>query len=380
MVSYHRQRFFLGVFFFLSGFNFSTWASRIPTIKADYLFNDAELGTLLLVLPFSSLLGLPFSGWIISRFNSSIPLAVGFAINALSLILIGLSNSILSLSISIFIFAFTMRIFSVSCNSQSIILQKLFTKPIIGSFHGLWSAGGIAGILFTTLILKLNIEMFSHLLWVGSVTTILSIFSYQFLIKDDRPIEGNRLIIGKPDPYILYLGLLAFFAAVCEGGMFDWSGIYFKEVLHVPIFTYGYLIFMTFMAATRFLSDKIIAKVGMKMTYLFSSISIVLGILIAILIPNFWFGLIGFSLVGIGTASVVPMTYSLAGLSKKYSPGMAISIVATYFILGILVGPAVIGYLSHAFNLRSSFLFFVLSGLMLIPISQLFFKYQKQIS
>ena len=380
MVSYHKQRFFLGVFFFLSGFNFSTWASRIPTIKTEYLFNDAELGTLLLVLPVSSLLGLPFSGWIISRFNSSIPLAVGFGINALSLILIGFSNSILTLSISIFIFAFTMRIFSVSCNSQSIILQKLFTKPIIGSFHGLWSAGGIAGILFTTLILKLNIEMFNHLLWVGSVTTILSIFSYQFLIKDDRPIEGNRLIIGKPDPYILYLGLLAFFAAVCEGGMFDWSGIYFKEVLHVPIFTYGYLIFMTFMAATRFLSDKIIAKVGMKMTYLFSSISIVLGILIAILIPNFWFGLIGFSLVGIGTASVVPMTYSLAGLSKKYSPGMAISIVATYFILGILVGPAVIGYLSHAFNLRSSFLFFVLSGLMLIPISQLFFKYQKQIS
>ena len=380
MVSYHKQRFFLGVFFFLSGFNFSTWASRIPTIKTEYLFNDAELGTLLLVLPVSSLLGLPFSGWIISRFNSSIPLAVGFGINALSLILIGFSNSILSLSISIFIFAFTMRIFSVSCNSQSIILQKLFTKPIIGSFHGLWSAGGIAGILFTTLILKLNIEMFSHLLWVGSVTTVLSIFSYQFLIKDDRPIEGNRLIIGKPDPYILYLGLLAFFAAVCEGGMFDWSGIYFKEVLHVPIFTYGYLIFMTFMAATRFLSDKIIAKVGMKMTYLFSSISIVLGILTAILIPNFWFGLIGFSLVGIGTASVVPMTYSLAGLSKKYSPGMAISIVATYFILGILVGPAVIGYLSHAFNLRSSFLFFVLSGLMLIPISQLFFKYQKQIN
>lgn len=210
MVSYHRQRFFLGVFFFLSGFNFSTWASRIPTIKVEYLFNDAELGTLLLVLPVSSLLGLPFSGWIISRFNSSIPLTVGFAINALSLILIGFSDSIFSLSISIFIFAFTMRIFSVSCNSQSIVLQKLFTKPIIGSFHGLWSAGGIAGILFTTLILKLNIDMLNHLLWVGSVTTVLCIFSYQFLIKDDRPIEGNRLIIGKPDPYIL-LRFVGFF-------------------------------------------------------------------------------------------------------------------------------------------------------------------------
>lgn len=273
-----------------------------------------------------------------------------------------------------------MRIFSVSCNAQSIVLQKLLTKPIIGSFHGLWSAGGIAGILFTTLILKLNIDMAQHLLWVGGTTTLLCVFAYQFLIKDDRTTEGNKLIIGKPDPYILYLGLLAFFAAVCEGGMFDWSGIYFKEVLHVPIFTYGYLIFMTFMAATRFLSDKIIATIGMKSVYFISSVAIMSGILIAILIPNVWFGLLGFSLVGIGTASVVPMTYSLAGFSKKYSPGMAISIVATYFILGILVGPAVIGYLSHAFNLRASFIFFALSGLMLIPISQLFFKYQKQLS
>lgn len=380
MVSINKQRFFLGVFFFLSGFNFSTWASRIPTLKTAYAFNDAELGTLLLVLPISSLLGLPFSGWIISRFNSNVPLALGFGLNALSLILIGFSNSVLSLCISIFIFAFTLRIFSVSCNSQSIVLQKKFTKPIIGSFHGLWSAGGIAGILFTTLLLKLNIEMFNHLLWVGGTTIILCILSYQFLIKNDKPTEGNKLIIGKPDPYILYLGLLAFFAAVCEGGMFDWSGIYFKDVLHVPIFTYGYLIFMTFMAATRFLSDIIIAKIGMKTTYLISSTSIVLGILIAILVPNFWFGLLGFSLVGIGTASIIPMTYTLAGYSKKYSPGMAISIVATYFILGILVGPAIIGYLSYSFNLRASFIFFALSGLMLIPISQLFFNYQKQIN
>ncbi|WP_235324564.1 MFS transporter [Pedobacter lusitanus] len=161
--------------------------------------------------------------------------------------------------------------------------------------------------------------------------------------------------------------------------MFDWSGIYFQEVLHVKIFTYGYLIFMTFMAASRFLSDLIIGRIGMPATYLMSACFIVSGISLAIIFPQFWTAMIGFSLVGFGTAAVVPMSYALAGASRKYSPGMAISIIATYAITGMLLGPPIIGYLAHAFNLRIAFVIFGLCGLMLVPISQLFFRHQKTI-
>jgi MFS family permease len=73
------------------------------------------------------------------------------------------------------------------------------------------------------------------------------------------------------------------------------------------------------------------------------------------------------------------MTYLLAGTSRKYSPGMAISIIATYGIAGMLLGPPLIGYISHAFNLRISFIAFALSGIMLIPISQIFFKHQRSL-
>jgi MFS family permease len=171
-----------------------------------------------------------------------------------------------------------------------------------------------------------------------------------------------------------------FFAAVCEGGMFDWSGIYFKEVLNVKIFTYGYLIFMAFMAASRFLSDVVTRMIGMPATYIISATFIVIGIGVATIFPTFTNAMIGFSMVGLGTASIIPMTYMLAGTSKKYSPGMAISIIATYAIAGMLLGPPLIGYIAHAFNLRISFIIFALSGLMLIPFSQLFFKHQKSLN
>jgi MFS family permease len=373
----NKQRIFLSVFFFLSGFCFSSWASRIPTIKTKFDFNEAELGSILLSMPISSLVGLPISGWLVANYDSRVPLTVAFIIHAICISLISFADSTVTLVAAICLFAFSMRILNISMNTQAITLQKQYDRKINGSFHGLWSTGGIVGVGFSTMFVALKVSMNIHLLTVSVITLLTTLICFRFLLQHDRSPSGNKLVLGKPDPYILYLGMLVFFAAVCEGGMFDWSGIYFQEVVNVEIFTFGYLIFMVFMALSRFLSDRIIEKIGMANTYIFSSSFIVSGICLAIIFPGFWSAMLGFSLVGFGTAAVVPMTFSLAGVSKKYSPGMAISIIATYSIVGMLIGPPLIGYLAHAFNLRAAFIAFAFAGLMLIPISQLFFKHQK---
>ncbi|HEY0668922.1 MAG TPA: MFS transporter [Sphingobacteriaceae bacterium] len=380
MVIKNRQRLSISLFFFLSGICFATWTSRIPSIKTTFDLNEAELGTLLLAMPIGSIIGLPISGWLVSKFDSRIPLLVSFIITSISLALIGLAPNAYILALPICLFSFTMRIFSISVNTQAITLQKLSDNKILGSFHGLWSAGGIAGILLTTLMVALNISLQLHLVCVTLVSLIATVFSYRYLLKDDRPVSGNKLILSKPDPYIVYLGLLVFFSAVCEGGMFDWSGIYFQDVLKIKVFTYGYLVFMTCMAISRFLSDSIVDKIGMPATYTWSAACIIIGIGSTILFTNIWAAMIGFSLVGLGTAAIIPLSYSLAGLSKKYSPGMAISIIATYAISGMLIGPPMIGYLAHAFNLQTSFITFAVCGVMIMPISRLFFRHQKRIA
>ena len=229
------------------------------------------------------------------------------------------------------------------------------------------------------LMVALNVSISNHLLMIAVATLIITFFSYKFLLQNDRAKSGNKLILGKPDPYIAYLGLLVFFAGICEGGMFDWSGIYFKEVVKVEIFTWGYLTYMICMALSRFASDRFVEKIGMGNTYVVSSSLIFFGILLAIIYPTFWPSMIGFCLTGFGTAAIIPMTFTLASGSKKYSPGMAISLIATYGIVGMFIGPPLVGYLAHAFNLRVSFLLFALSGAMFVPVSQLFFRYKKSL-
>lgn len=327
-----------------------------------------------MVLPASSLVGLPLSGWLVSRFESRIPLGISFGFYCVAIAGIGFANTLPVLILSIVGFAFTMRIFNIAVNTQSIMLQKQFDKKINGAFHALWSTGGMMGILFTTFMIRLNIGIRWHLLMVASLTLISAVVAYPYLLRNDRASTGNKIIFRKPDSYILSLGLIVFLSALCEGGMFDWSGVYFREVVKQDVFTLGYLIFMAFMALSRFYSDKLIDKIGMQKTYLASAACIITGIGIVVVFPFFWPVLLGFSLTGIGVASIIPMTFTLTGKSKKYSPGIAISLIASYSIVGMLIGPSVIGYIAHWFGLKYSFVLFIISGFLMIPISQQVFR------
>ena len=156
--------------------------------------------------------------------------------------------------------------------------------------------------------------------------------------------------------------------------MFDWSGVYLKEVVGMDIFSMGYFIFMIFMATSRFASDWFINRLGMQKMYYISASIAATGMLLAVFFPTFLMVMIGFSLVGIGTAAIIPMTLILTGTSTKFSPGMAISLVSTFAMVGMLTGPPVIGWIAHATSLRVSFAFLALTAIMIIPVSRRFFR------
>lgn len=336
--------------------------------------NEAQLGSLLLLMPISSLAGLPVSGWLVSRYNSRVPLIASLIMLALSLVIIGTAASVFILGVGMCLFAFHSRILGIAINAQALSLQKQFQRRIFGSFHGLWSTGGIASVGISTLFVAYDIAMRWHMLTICGIALVLGALAYPHILRNDKSATRNRLMLGKPEPLLVLLGLLVFLASICEGGMFDWNSVYFREVVGVELFTLGYLTFMICMAISRFGTDWFVERLGMKATFTFSALLIFAGITISILFPSFWICLIGFCLVGLGTAAIVPMTFLLASTVEKYSAPVTISIIATYGIVGVFIGPPLVGYLAHAFDLRIAFITFGLAGLMMIPVSRLFFK------
>lgn len=374
MIIKNQHRLGLSAYYFLSGFGFSTWTSRIPSIKDQLQLNEAELGSILMAMPISSLIGLPLSAYLVARFSTRKPMLLGFVIYAISLFAIGYADSITFLVAAIVGVAFFMRIVNVSMNTQAINVQRLFTKKINGSFHAMWSLGGIAGVGFTTLMILLGVGIKAHFLWFLVIALPTGIAAYQMLLTNDRSTTGNKLILNKPDPYIMSLGFMILFAAICEGGMFDWSGIYFKEVVQSEVYTYGFLLFMVCMTLSRFASDWVIQVLGIQTTFLVCAVVVASGFSLAIIFPFFWPAMIGFALVGMGAAPVIPMAVQQAGESQRYSPGIAVAIISTYSTTGMLVGPPLIGYVAHLLNLRFSFVLLLLAGLAIVPLSKRFFK------
>jgi MFS family permease len=151
---------------------------------------------------------------------------------------------------------------------------------------------------------------------------------------------------------------------VCEGTMFDWSGVYFQKVVQAPLTltTLGYAAFMSTMAGGRFIGDRVVNHFGKKKVLQVSGFVIASGLLLAVILPYIITATIGFLLVGMGVSSVVPLVYSSAGKSKTLSPGVALTAVSTIGFLGFLLGPPLIGFIAQAFSLRISFTLIAVLG------------------
>lgn len=360
-----RQRIALSALFFQSGLCFSSWASRIPDIKEYFDLTDGELGTLLLVRPVGALFALPLSGWVVDKYGSRLSSTSGIIGFSLSLVMLGLAPTIPLLIISLLLFGVSANLINISNNAQALLVQNKYGKVIMASFHGLWSLAGFCGAAIGTLMLALRMDIVTHFLLIAVSVLVLLALSFPHLIKEEAQQASKKMVFKKPDRQLLILGSIAFFGMMCEGCMFDWSAVYFKQVIKVEesLVAVGYMAFMGTMALGRFISDYFTNRFGGSTIIRLSGALIFLGLIIAVILPSLITGTIGFLLVGAGTSSVIPLTFSEVGKNKRFSTGIALAMVSTIGYFGFLLGPPLIGFIADLLSLRVSFTLVALAGL-----------------
>ena len=353
-----------GIFFFIAGLTFATWASRIPDIQHKLQLSDAGLGAILFSLPVGLMVSLPISGWMVSRYGSRRMVITAALFYPLILLLLAMADSVFQLCGALFLFGILGNLINIAMNTQAVGVEKLYGKSIMASFHGLWSLAGFTGALFGTFFVSAGFSPLFHFSIVCLATISLVIASYKFTLPHDNGDGQTQKLFARPDKKILLLGLIGFCSLLCEGALADWSGVYFKKVVQTPeaFITLGYVAFTSTMALGRFLGDWLVMKFGVKRMLQMSGIMITSGLLIAVIFPNLFAATAGFFLVGFGVSSVVPIVYGLAGKSNTMPASTALAAVSTIGFLGFLVGPPLIGFLSQAINLRWAFTLIALLG------------------
>lgn len=360
----------VAAFYFLQGLVFASWASRIPDIKNTLGMNDARLGAVLFLIPVGQLSAMALSGYLVSRFGSRLMLLIGAVWYAVALVLLGVAGTVMQLSAALVFFGMAANLCNISVNTQAVGVERLYGRSIMASFHGLWSLAGFAGGIISTLMVAVDVPPLIHFcIILGAALVVISAMGGSILPRDrmrntDKE-AGKKKIFTKPDKLVVILGVIAFGSMVCEGTMFDWSGVYFEQVVEAPknFIRLGYIASMCSMAVGRFAADRFIIRFGVVNILRFSGVTIAVGLLLSVLFPQIPMATAGFLLIGLGVSSIVPICYSLAGKSSSMLPGVAIAMVSTIGFLGFLLGPPVIGFVSHALNLRWSLGLITLVGI-----------------
>jgi MFS family permease len=363
-----RIRIAVALTYFCMGLCFASWASRIPDIKSALGLNAAMLGSILFALPVGQFLMMPFSGKLVTRFGSSRVILFALPLYTICLSNIGLVREGWQLAVALFFFGLAGNMCNISINTQGVMAERLYQRPIMASFHGGWSLAGFTGALIGLVMINLHIRPYFHFLTVIAIVWVVVWINYPFLVKGKPGYpkdEPKRRFFSKPDTILLQLGIIGFCSMASEGAMFDWSGVYFKEVVKAPssLVILGYTSFMIMMATGRFVADYMIIRIGRKKLLQICGVMISTGLFTAVLFPHLVSCTLSFMLVGLGVSSIVPTVYSVAGKHGKIPPGIALATVSSVSFLGFLMGPPLIGYIAQVAGLRYSFALIGIFGL-----------------
>lgn len=350
-----RNRLAVNIFFFVNGFLYANWVSRIPRIQEIYALDNSMLGIMLLCISIGALLAMPLAGYLIARYGSHRITAICAVLFIASIPLIPLASNLITLGAIFFFMGSFTGMKDVAMNAQAVLVEKEYKRPIMSSFHAIFSAGMMIGAGTGALYTRFQIDLFPHL-FSGVLLCILPvIWGIRNLIPDevieaDSGEGGLRL----PSKALLGIGLIAFCCMLGEGAMADWTTNYLEKIVKASpsLAPLGLAAFSMAMMLGRFVGDRLRANWGDGKLLINSSLIALLGIGLSIGILSPYTAILGFFLVGLGLATIVPIAFSTAGNMPGVKPGVGISMVTTIGYSGFLFGPPIIGFLADWQNLR----------------------------
>ena len=342
-------------FFFIGGFGTATWAPLVPLLRERLMVGDDVLGMLLLCIGVGSLLTMPLSGALAMRLGCRRVVMTAAILFAAILLLVSCVDA-LSLAVPIvLIFGAVMGCIDVVVNIVAVLVEKGIGRRIMSGMHAFWSLGGFAGAgLYGVWVGLLGLTPFQSTAIAAGLILLLTAVYGRHLIPYGG---GGGALLALPRGIIVFVGMTAFIAFLSEGAVMDWGGVYLTTMrgMDLALAGTGYSVFSAAMLTMRFLGDRVVQRIGALLVAVGGALLAFGGILLVMFAPVDALLYVGFFAIGIGSANIVPVFFSLMGRQNVMPVSAAVSAVSTMGYLGILAGPAAIGFVSSLTTLQTAF-------------------------
>jgi MFS family permease len=369
-----RARLGVSAVFMIHAAAFGTWATRIPAIKHHIDIGDGKLGVALTGLAIGLFVGTRIAGGVVDRFGSRPAIRVATLLLCAVLIGPALANDLVALTVTLALLGAVGGFLDVAMNAHTVVVERGYGRPIMSSVHGLWSAGLLFGALAGAGAAGLDLDPRLHFGIVAAVLAVPATLVGRGLLAagaDSLPAElRHHPDASRPSlflPAILLLGLVSFSSFFGEGAAGDWSAVYLHDSLDTSsgVAATGFAAFSFTMAASRFVSDGLQTRFGPVTLVRVGSLVAAAGLALGLAIHRPAAAIVGFALLGVGFAPVVPIAFSAAGNTGLGPTGVLLGRVVTMGYLGSIVGPVLIGGIAQLTGLRAALVLIVVLALVI---------------
>lgn len=351
-----RARWAVALIFAINGFIYANWTSRLPRMREVYDIDNSQLGFILLSVSVGALIAMPLAGVVIVRLGSRQLTRIMLFAYILLTPLLAIMPNYPSLIFIGFMLGMSTGSVNIAMNAQAIGVEDGLNKPIMSSFHAIFSLGMLVGAGSSSLFIGLQTTLFTHLVTISLLVLPLAFWCAGQLLQDAKletnPADKKASGGFRLHPTIVLIGLIAFCCMMGEGAMADWTPVYMVSIVGSTEFLapFGQAAFSGAMTIGRLGGDWARGNYGSRKLIRGGGLLALVGLSIALFFPATSTTLLGFLLVGLGLSNIVPIVYSVAGRIPGIPAGLGISSVTTFGYAGFLLGPPIIGFISDWHN------------------------------
>ncbi len=329
--------------FFVNGAAFASWIPHIPFVQAQHNLGEGALGLALLCIALGGLVAMNVTGWLFGRVGSRAITATATVLFCALLPLPVLASTVTWLVIALLVFGIANGAMDVAMNTQGVAVERGYGQPVLSSMHALFSIGGLTGAGLCGLALSVGLVPSTHIIIAAMVLGIVGIVAAFWLLPPEADAKSDGASFVRPTGPLLGLGILAF---ICLMG---------------AMAAVGFAAFSMLMAVGRLMGDKLTHLLGSVWMLRFGSLLAAAGFALALVVAEPLLSSVGFGLVGLGLANVVPILFWAGAHVQGVAPGTGIAAVATLGYCGFLGGPPLIGLTAEVITLPGALALVALS-------------------
>lgn len=365
----------VGLAFFLNGLVFASWVSRIPEVRSSFELTNGRLGLVLLAISVGSVVALPTTGALITRWGTVRIVRGGAVLASIGMLTAALSlGDTLALTVvGLAVYGVGIGVWDVAMNVEGAEVERGLERTIMPRFHAGFSGGTVVGALVGALLIELGVPSSAHLGVVVVASFALVWASSPSFLPVVEDHEGERTSAARAwlEPRTLLIGLMVLALAMTEGTANDWLAVALvdgHDVSHA-VGVAGFAVFVAAMTAGRFVGTGLIDRHG-RVTVLWSTMALAgAGVLLIVFADHPAVVVLGIVLWGVGSSLGFPVGMSAAA-DDPLRAAARVSVVSTIGYAAFLAGPPFLGFVGDEVGTLKALLvvaFLLLPAALVVP-------------